>query len=150
MQILQLRNITWIFYKFPSVKKRYLSYGSASLQLKNKFRLKLENALNSANLGGGLQKLARQHEKGKLTARERILLLLDEDSFQEYDKLKTHRCSEFNMVDEKYYGDGVVTGHGTISGRKVTKPPGFIKVLIFCFTLRFLYLAKILLSLVAH
>lgn len=62
--------------------------------------------------------MAKQHEKGKLTARERIDLLLDEDSFRELDPLKTHRCVDFGMEKDKIYGDGVVTGYGNINGRK--------------------------------
>ena len=69
--------------------------------------------------GGGAKRLEIQHKKGKLSARERIQLLLDEGSFREYDMLKTHRCVEFGMQDEVYPGDGVITGHGLIFGRKV-------------------------------
>ncbi len=60
-----------------------------------------------------------QHKKGKLTARERLSLLLDENSFTEYDMLKQHRCKDFGMENETYPGDGVVTGYGTINGRPV-------------------------------
>jgi len=87
--------------------------------LKNNFKQRLDAAKESALLGGGEDRIAKQHEKGKLTARERINLLLDKDSFREYDMLKTHRCNEFGMEKEVYYGDGVVTGHGLIHGRKV-------------------------------
>ncbi len=66
-----------------------------------------------------MKRIEQQHRRGKLTARERIDLLLDPNTFQEYDMLKTHRCDEFGMQDEVYYGDGVVTGHGDINGRKV-------------------------------
>ncbi len=66
-----------------------------------------------------MKRIETQHARGKLTARERIALLLDQDSFREYDMLKTHRCDEFGMQKEQYYGDGVVTGHGLIHGRKV-------------------------------
>ena len=72
-----------------------------------------------AALAGGAARIAKHHEAGKLTARERILALLDEDSFVELDKFVTHRCADFGMQDQKILGDGVVTGHGTIDGRTV-------------------------------
>ena len=72
-----------------------------------------------AMLGGGEKRIASQHKKGKLTARERLQLLLDEGSFEEIGMLVTHRSSDFGMQDEIYYGDGVVTGYGTIGGRLV-------------------------------
>lgn len=70
-------------------------------------------------MGGGKERLEKQHEKGKLTARERIDLLLDEGSFREYDAFVRHRCTDFGMEKQAYAGDGVVTGHGTIYGRLV-------------------------------
>ncbi len=72
-----------------------------------------------AKLGGGEKRIASQHAKGKLTARERIEMLLDEGSFEELDMFVTHRCNHFGLENEKYLGDGVVTGHGTIDGRTV-------------------------------
>lgn len=72
-----------------------------------------------AKLGGGIKRIEAQHSKGKLTARERIELLLDEGSFEEFDMFVTHRCTNFGMEKKKYLGDGVVTGHGTIDGRTV-------------------------------
>jgi propionyl-CoA carboxylase beta chain len=72
-----------------------------------------------ARLGGGEQRIAQQHERGKLTARERLELLLDEGSFRELDAFVTHRTSDFGLDDERYLGDGVVTGHGSIDGRPV-------------------------------
>lgn len=89
------------------------------VQLKHAFRNRLAKANEAAELGGGQKRIDTQHKKGKLTARERISLLLDDGSFQEYDRLKTHRCNEFGMDKEVIYGDGVITGHGTIHGRKV-------------------------------
>ena len=75
-------------------------------------------ALDSeAVLGGGQRRIDVQHSKGKLTARERLDVLLDEGSFREYDKLVVHRCSNFGMEKNTIAGDGVVTGHGTINGR---------------------------------
>lgn len=72
-----------------------------------------------AKLGGGQKRIDAQHKKGKLTARERIELLLDEKSFEEFDMFKTHRCHDFELEKQKYYSDGVVTGYGTIDGRLV-------------------------------
>jgi acetyl-CoA carboxylase carboxyltransferase component len=72
-----------------------------------------------ARLGGGEQRIAQQHERGKLTARERLELLLDPDSFVELDAFVTHRATDFGLADQRYLGDGVVTGHGTIDGRLV-------------------------------
>lgn len=72
-----------------------------------------------AELGGGKERIERQHQAGKLTAHERINLLLDEGSFQETDKLVFHHCHDFGMEKKRIYGDGVVTGYGTIEGRTV-------------------------------
>ncbi|MEA4983511.1 MAG: acyl-CoA carboxylase subunit beta [Paludibacter sp.] len=72
-----------------------------------------------AKLGGGEKRIASQHAKGKFTARERIDMLLDEGSFEELDMFVTHRCYNFGLEKEKYLGDGVITGHGTIDGRTV-------------------------------
>eukprot|EP01050_Picozoa_sp_SAG11_P019433 SAG11_NODE_3092_length_2700_cov_1.904652_2_plen_321_part_00 len=71
----------------------------------------------AAETGGGAARIAAQHAKGKLTARERLELLLDDGSFREYDKMVVHRCSNFGMEKQKFPGDGVVTGHGLINGR---------------------------------
>ena len=73
----------------------------------------------AARLGGGERRIKAQHERGKLTARERIELLLDPDSFEETDMFVEHRCTEFGMAEQQVPGDGVVTGHGTINGRLV-------------------------------
>jgi propionyl-CoA carboxylase beta chain len=72
-----------------------------------------------AELGGGKERIEDQHRAGKLTARERIDLLLDEGSFQEMDKFVVHQCHDFGMDKKKIYGDGVVTGYGSIDGRTV-------------------------------
>src|SRR5688572_24771003 len=69
--------------------------------------------------GGGKDRVAAQHAKGKLTARERIELLLDPGSFEEVDRFVQHRCEEFGMGEKKFLGDGVVAGHGKIDGRTV-------------------------------
>lgn len=80
---------------------------------------KLQERRDEAYLGGGQRRIDSQHSKGKLTARERIELLVDEGSFEEYDMYKSHRCVEFGMSEQKISGDGVVTGWGTINGRLV-------------------------------
>jgi propionyl-CoA carboxylase beta chain len=79
----------------------------------------LENKRAQARLGGGEKRIAAQHGKGKLTARERLELLLDAGSFEEWDMFVEHRCADFGMADNKIPGDGVVTGYGTINGRLV-------------------------------
>ncbi len=79
----------------------------------------LEQRRADARLGGGQNRIDAQHAKGKLTARERIELLLDEDSFEEYDMFVTHRSTDFGMAASKPRGDGVVTGWGTVNGRVV-------------------------------
>jgi propionyl-CoA carboxylase beta chain len=81
------------------------------------------NLLDSNNkealLGGGEARIASQHKKGKLTARERLHMLLDEGTFQEIGKFVTHRCKDFGLENQQYLGDGVVTGYGNINGRLV-------------------------------
>jgi propionyl-CoA carboxylase beta chain len=79
--------------------------------------LKKRNHL--AEEGGGAERRERQHKEGKMSARERIEFLLDEGSFEETDKLITHRCNDFGMSEQKYYGDGFITGYGRIEGRLV-------------------------------
>src|SRR3954452_17928137 len=79
----------------------------------------LEDLERRAELGGGEERLRRQHEAGKLTARERIDLLFDAGSFQEVDKLVTHRCRDFGMDEQIIPGGGVVTGSGRLDGRLV-------------------------------
>ncbi|CAI08232.1 Propionyl-CoA carboxylase beta subunit [Aromatoleum aromaticum EbN1] len=79
----------------------------------------LQEKREAARLGGGQRRIDAQHAKGKLTARERIELLLDEDSFEEWDMYKEHRCTDFDMAEERVPGDGVVTGYGTVNGRLV-------------------------------
>jgi propionyl-CoA carboxylase beta chain len=79
----------------------------------------LELKRDGARAGGGEKRVSAQHSKGKLSARERLEILLDEESFEEWDMFVEHRCSEFGMSEQKIPGDGVVTGHGTINGRRV-------------------------------
>ncbi len=81
--------------------------------------LKLEQLKAEALLGGGEKRIAAQHKKGKLTARERIEILLDDGSFEEIGALVTHRCVDFGLDEQKFLGDGVVTGYGNIEGRLV-------------------------------
>ncbi|CAF4979707.1 unnamed protein product, partial [Rotaria socialis] len=97
-------------------QSRFISAGSINT-LKVKEEVKRERQL--ALLGGGKKRIDAQHKKGKLTARERIEILLDPHSFREYDMFVQHRCSDFGMEKEKYYGDSVITGSGLINGRPV-------------------------------
>src|SRR4051812_15504538 len=82
-------------------------------------RLVLADLERRAELGGGEERTRRQHEAGKLTARERIDLLFDPGTFEELDKLVTHRCRDFGMETQIVPGDGVVAGHGLVDGRQV-------------------------------
>lgn len=79
----------------------------------------LQDKIKQAHAGGGEARIASQHKKGKLTARERLHFLLDEGSFEEIGMLVTHRSTDFGMEKEKYFGDGVITGYGNINGRLV-------------------------------
>src|SRR5437879_6098160 len=79
----------------------------------------LHELREQARLGGGAKRIEAQHAKGKLTARERIDLLIDPGTFVEIDQFVTHRSSSFGLENERYYGDGVVTGYGRIGGRLV-------------------------------
>src|ERR671928_182869 len=88
------------------------------MSMREKLEL-LEQRAAEAELGGGRARLAAQHEKGKLAARERLELLLDQGSFVEFDRFVTHRSSDFGLETQRIYGDGVVTGYGRIDGRLV-------------------------------
>ena len=79
----------------------------------------LRERTRRAEAGGGEERRERQHREGKLTARERVELLLDEGTFEELDKLVEHRCHDFGMAEQKVPGDGVVSGYGRIDGRLV-------------------------------
>jgi len=81
--------------------------------------LELKDKMTKAKLGGGQDRIDKQHKKGKLSARERIELLLDKNSFEELDMFKTHRCTDFGMEKKEILGDGVVTGYGSINKRLV-------------------------------
>jgi len=88
------------------------------MNLKEKYN-QLTEFNSKAELGGGKERIDKQHASGKKTARERILQLLDPGTFNEIDKLVTHRNFDFGMQEKKFLGDGVVTGYGKISGRLV-------------------------------
>src|SRR5512147_490879 len=79
----------------------------------------LERRVAESEQGGGAARVKAQHAKGKLSARERLDLLLDEDTFVELDRFVVHRSADFGLADQKFYGDGVVTGYGRIDGRLV-------------------------------
>src|SRR5690349_16089869 len=80
---------------------------------------RLDKKREAARAGGGARRVKAQHERGKLTARERLEVLLDPDSFEEWDMFVEHRSTDFGMAEQKIPGDGVVTGYGTINGRLV-------------------------------
>jgi propionyl-CoA carboxylase beta chain len=82
-------------------------------------RARLQRMEELAELGGGAERIQKQHESGKLTARERIQLLLDPGSFSELDRFVTHRAIDFGMADKKILGDGVITGYGNVDGRQI-------------------------------
>ena len=86
--------------------------------MENKIK-ELNDKIALASLGGGLKRIQKQHEKKRLSARERVEYLMDEGSFEEIGMLVTHRTTDFGMDKEIYYGDGVITGYGTINGRLV-------------------------------
>jgi len=93
-------------------------YNSSAMNLEQKVaELKKRNQL--AEDGGGAKRRERQHKEGKMSARERVEFLLDEGTFEETDKLVTHRCNDFGMAEQKIYGDGFITGYGRIEGRLV-------------------------------
>lgn len=92
------------------------------MQPESKTKTKIEilrDRSKVAEEGGGAQRMEKQRSSGKMTARERIDFFLDEDSFEEFDKFVIHRATDFGMDDQKYQGDGVVTGHGLVNGREV-------------------------------
>jgi propionyl-CoA carboxylase beta chain len=104
----------------PLIRTRTLSnrYNRCAMKHEDKLaELKKRNRL--AEQGGGEKRRERQHKEGKMSARERIEFLLDDGSFEETDKLVTHRCNDFGMAEQKYYGDGFITGYGRIEGRLV-------------------------------
>lgn len=87
--------------------------------VKARFKERLKDERELSFLGGGQERIDRQHARGSLTARERLELLFDDGSFRELDQLKAHRCTEFGMDKKHFPGDGIVTGHGLVNGRRV-------------------------------
>ena len=79
----------------------------------------LEQLRLESQKGGGQQRIDQQHSRGKLTARERMALLMDEGTFEEIDAFVTHRATDFGLADRKFLGDAVVTGHGKVEGRQI-------------------------------
>src|SRR3954463_6214568 len=108
----------------PDCKERFVPPGRpgtpyfAAMTMREKLE-QLERRRAESELGGGEARLKAQHEKGKLSARERLELLLDEGSFVEFDRFVVHRSTDFGLEAQKFYGDGVITGHGKIDGRLV-------------------------------
>jgi methylmalonyl-CoA decarboxylase subunit alpha len=106
------------YTRFCSGIKRLLTIDTKKMENQEKVKNLIDLRVQ-AKLGGGEKRIASQHAKGKFTARERLEMLLDEGSFEELDMFVTHRCNNFGLEKEKYLGDGVITGHGTIDGRTV-------------------------------
>src|SRR6185437_6517296 len=102
----------WAWYASPHRKTRDQGPMKDILE-------RLEARRAEARLGGGERRIDAQHKRGKLTARERIELLMDKGSFEEFDMFVEHRSNEFGMEKQKIPGDGVVTGWGTVNGRTV-------------------------------
>src|SRR4029453_2317330 len=100
------------------VAKRQIRLYPCRLMIENKLKL-LREKNAAAEAGGGAKRVERQHKEGKMTARERVEFLLDDGTFEEFDKLVTHRCLDFGMESQQIPGDGFVTGHGLIDGRGV-------------------------------
>ncbi|CAG5121796.1 unnamed protein product, partial [Candidula unifasciata] len=112
--------------RYPGVFQRCLALSGvrfkvimASIEQTLDVKRRIDETRKQALLGGGLQRIETQHKKGKLTARERVQLLVDEGSFIEYDMFLEHNCADFGMEKQKYPGDSVVTGRGLINGRTV-------------------------------
>src|SRR2546425_7305323 len=105
---------------FPPTAIRLPVYPSrfCAMSMREKLDL-LQQKRAESQVGGGAERIKVQHEKGKMTARERLDALLDPGTFVELDRFVTHRSSDFGLADEKYLGDGVVTGYGRIEGRLV-------------------------------
>ena len=95
------------------------SEGKIEVKEKSDGLKKLVEKNTAALAGGGDERIKRQHASGKMTARERIEFLLDDGTFEEFDRLKKHRSQDFGMQDQQYPGDGVIAGHGLIDGRRI-------------------------------
>ena len=103
-----------------SIRRVLYCLGMANVLMTGEERLNdLRVRKSRGEAGGGQARVEAQHNRGKMTARERIDMLLDEGSFQEIDALVEHRCKDFDMDKNVIPGDGVVTGHGTVNGREI-------------------------------
>ncbi len=111
--------ITLARKKMPKMDESYSTTEASKNMQPDSVISQLEQKRDRARQGGGATRVEAQHAKGKLTARERLEVLLDPDSFEEYDMFVEHRCTNFDMENNKVPGDGCVTGHGTINGRLV-------------------------------
>src|SRR6266508_851200 len=100
------------------VAKRQIRLYPCRLMIEDKLKL-LREKNAAAEAGGGAKRVERQHLSGKMTARERVEFLLDDGTFEEFDRLKKHRSLDFGMENQHYPGDGVIAGHGLIDGRRV-------------------------------
>jgi propionyl-CoA carboxylase beta chain len=105
------------YYPFLGITPQSLYLYQMHYKMDKRSFLSTQN--EAAQFGGGEARIKKQHDKGKLTARERIQFLMDEGSFQELDRFVVHRCSDFDLEDQKILGDGVVVGYGNINGRLV-------------------------------
>src|SRR6201991_3509202 len=101
------------------MSKRKITASPADAKILQQKFDELDRKNEESLLGGGEKRIEQQHSKGKLTARERVLLLLDESSFEELGKFVMHRSKDFGLDKEYYLGDGVITGYGTVNGRLV-------------------------------
>src|SRR5205807_1251574 len=104
--------------KFVIINLPFKQVAVKHVQIKQKLE-ELKKRDHLAEEGGGAQRREKQHKEGKMSARERIEFLLDEGTFEETDKLVTHRCTDFGMERQKFYGDGFITGYGRVEGRLV-------------------------------
>jgi len=113
-----MRQIWGFIWMGSPIHKSHVRRIDIDMDTENKIA-ELEKRNKEAETGGGQKRIDDQHKKGKMTARERIDYLLDDGSFQELDKFVVHRCQDFGMDKKKIPGDGVVTGYGTVNGRRV-------------------------------
>lgn len=112
-----LKNFASLSRHHEPLQRAWYCMAAGSSQHTLSVKNKIEKTKEKALLGGGQKRIDKQHQKGKLTARERIQLLMDQGSFIEYDMYLEHNCADFGMENQKYPGDSVITGRGTINGR---------------------------------
>ncbi|GFT96753.1 propionyl-CoA carboxylase beta chain, mitochondrial [Nephila pilipes] len=117
--LMRSRNVSKLICKSYLIDSLRTASASSGIVHTLNVKTQIEERRKRAILGGGDKRIEAQHKKGKLTARERIQLLMDVGTFVEYDMFSEHTCTDFGMEKEKYPGDSVVTGHGLIHGRKV-------------------------------